>query len=231
MRCVLILCGHPIPWTRAVHPHFSDINRFGLDIQYWLVWYVVGFDDWWYKQSELQYQRSASVESNSRTHIKYHHRVEVGHGFYEILCNQHFQTQILRFIGAKPAVSSQLNGKIRSFTDIRSMTATTETWGRVQPNHRDPCVAWICNATSPLTCCLPFMLWPAASIWRVNVLTNTICREMCKCKHREGNYSQKSGVIIAVTRRRGHAEWKLGERKRWNVKTRCRGEVCIHARE
>lgn len=34
------------------------------------------------QQSELQYQPSVSVESNSRTQIMYHRRVEEGHTVY-----------------------------------------------------------------------------------------------------------------------------------------------------
>lgn len=45
------------------------------------------------QQSKLQYQESASVESNSRTQIMCHNRAEADHTVYmtEILYNQHFE--------------------------------------------------------------------------------------------------------------------------------------------
>lgn len=41
------------------------------------------------QQSELQYQPSVSVESNSRTQIVYHRRVEEGHTVYKTVTLYH----------------------------------------------------------------------------------------------------------------------------------------------
>lgn len=88
-------------------------------------------------------------------------------------------------------------------------------------------------AISPLASCLLSLLWPAASI-RGHTHTHTCnwTHMHTDCSHSGGNVSQKSGVIIAVTRPWGYAEWRLGERTEWkrlDVKTRCHWEVrlCI----
>ncbi len=88
-------------------------------------------------------------------------------------------------------------------------------------------------------CCMDIQYHhrPAASIIGGHTYTHSLSRNVQMNAHAHrllphsgGNYSRKSGVIIALTRPQGDAGWRLGGRtvwKRLNVQTRCWWEVRV----